>query len=154
MQRRTLLVQAISIATISFAGCASLTSDDDVQDSDGDGVIDSQDYAPQDPAVQEKSDVLTPTPTASEPNPSVDFFAARAPRGDANQVSAEVNLDGAESVVIEHEGEQIGQYNESGHQVFHSLDHEPIVREGETVVAYARYNGERHQIKEWNVVGY
>jgi hypothetical protein len=41
-----------------------------VKDSDGDGVVDSQDYAPKDPEVQEKSDAVktdkvTPTPTPS-----------------------------------------------------------------------------------------
>lgn len=43
--------------TLSLAGC--LGSDDSVQDSDGDGVIDNQDYAPNDPLVQDKSDLQT-----------------------------------------------------------------------------------------------
>lgn len=34
---------------------------DDIQDTDGDGVIDSEDYAPRDPDVQRKSDVVTTT---------------------------------------------------------------------------------------------
>ena len=33
------------------------SSGDSIQDSDGDGVIDSEDYAPQDPDVQQKSDL-------------------------------------------------------------------------------------------------
>jgi PBP1b-binding outer membrane lipoprotein LpoB len=32
-----------------------------IKDTDGDGVIDSEDYAPRDPEVQEKSDVTQPT---------------------------------------------------------------------------------------------
>lgn len=39
-------------ATLFLAGCSSGTDD-----ADGDGVPDDEDYAPQDPAVQEKSDV-------------------------------------------------------------------------------------------------
>lgn len=55
--RRRILkaLAAPSIGTVA-AGCSSDGSRD-VQDSDGDGVIDSEDYAPQDPDVQEKSDV-------------------------------------------------------------------------------------------------
>ncbi|WP_211611326.1 hypothetical protein [Halorientalis persicus] len=34
-----------------------MSQEDDIQDSDGDGVIDSEDYAPSDPEVQKKSDV-------------------------------------------------------------------------------------------------
>lgn len=42
----------------TLGGCVGLLEDDsDVQDTDGDGVIDSQDYAPRDPDVQAKSDV-------------------------------------------------------------------------------------------------
>ena len=41
----------------STAGCASLGGGSDVKDSDGDGGIDSEDYAPNDPDVQEKSDI-------------------------------------------------------------------------------------------------
>jgi len=44
-------------------------TDDPIQDSDGDGVIDSEDYAPRDPDVQEKSD-LTSTETGTDPGPS------------------------------------------------------------------------------------
>jgi hypothetical protein len=37
------------------------TSQPTIKDTDGDGVIDSEDYAPRDPEVQEKSDVTQPT---------------------------------------------------------------------------------------------
>ncbi|GGM50205.1 hypothetical protein [Haloarcula argentinensis] len=36
-------------------------TEDALQDTDGDGVIDSEDYAPRDPDVQRKSDVITTT---------------------------------------------------------------------------------------------
>ncbi len=62
----------------ALAGCAGLFEDDDgIRDTDGDGVIDSEDYAPRDPDVQEKSDLVTTgttpttapgtTPTDTEP---------------------------------------------------------------------------------------
>lgn len=65
--RRAFLLSSLTAATGCLAGCA----DDSPQDSDGDGVIDSEDYAPNDPDVQEKSDLqsnteqptATPTPT-------------------------------------------------------------------------------------------
>lgn len=61
MHRRAFLATA---GTASLAGCSGLfgsddDSDDDVADSDGDGVVDAQDYAPQDPEVQEKADLET-----------------------------------------------------------------------------------------------
>lgn len=54
--RRRFLAAATGSALLSLAGCASLGGGD-VKDSDGDGVIDSQDYAPKDPDVQAKSDI-------------------------------------------------------------------------------------------------
>lgn len=52
LRRRYLSVVA-SIGTVGLAGC----SGSGPTDSDGDGMIDSEDYAPQDSDVQEKSDV-------------------------------------------------------------------------------------------------
>jgi len=77
MDRRRFL--AIGVAALG--GCTQFTGDsNDIQDSDGDGVIDSEDYAPQDPDVQEKSDLqstatatatASPTPTATAtPSPT------------------------------------------------------------------------------------
>ncbi|WP_436909936.1 hypothetical protein [Halosimplex marinum] len=63
----------LTAGAVLVSGCSGLTGDDsnDVQDSDGDGVIDSEDYAPNDPDVQEKSDLQGggSTPTAT-PSPS------------------------------------------------------------------------------------
>lgn len=57
VNRRTLLA-AIGVSCPALvAGCLTRGGGSDVQDSDGDGVIDSEDYAPNDPDVQEKSDV-------------------------------------------------------------------------------------------------
>lgn len=62
MKRRRFL-GVITAGTAAIAGCSQ--GDSDIQDSDGDGVIDSEDYAPNDPAVQEKSDLQTTTQTPS-----------------------------------------------------------------------------------------
>lgn len=64
MQRRRFLTAGGALGITALAGCSG--GDDSVQDSDGDGVIDSQDYAPNDPEVQEKADLqgtVTPSPT-------------------------------------------------------------------------------------------
>jgi len=76
--RRRLLQMGIALAATT-AGCTveEESAGTDIQDSDGDGVIDSEDYAPNDPDVQRKSDVTagtetqnarddTPTPTATD----------------------------------------------------------------------------------------
>lgn len=69
MDRRNYLkLTAGGLAII--AGC---TGEDgsDIQDSDGDGVIDSEDYAPSDPEVQEKSDLRqTDTVTRATTKPT------------------------------------------------------------------------------------
>lgn len=74
MERRAYL-KAFGGTLPFLAGCIG-GDGSDIKDSDGDGVIDSQDYAPNDPDVQEKSDLAgttaqggTPTPTPS-PTPS------------------------------------------------------------------------------------
>lgn len=57
--RRRLLAGFSVGLTLTIAGCSEGSSGsdgDDVQDSDGDGVIDSEDYAPRDPDVQRESD--------------------------------------------------------------------------------------------------
>jgi hypothetical protein len=56
------------VAASLTAGCTDvLGGGNDIQDSDGDGVIDSEDYAPHDPDVQEKSDVQNnSSPTQTE----------------------------------------------------------------------------------------
>lgn len=60
LKRRSFLKTFGVVSTLGTTGCITDKSGDEkstVQDSDGDGVIDSEDYAPNDPAVQEKSDV-------------------------------------------------------------------------------------------------
>jgi|GEM_PF-2923868 len=70
-RRQFLRVGGLGVVS-ALAGCGSLTGggDDSIQDSDGDGVIDSEDYAPRDPDVQReaqvKGDDETPTPAETE----------------------------------------------------------------------------------------
>jgi hypothetical protein len=60
--RQKVVVTALMALLIIFAGCAEDSSTQNtqtpLQDSDGDGVIDSKDYAPNDPSVQEREDVV------------------------------------------------------------------------------------------------
>jgi len=81
VDRRRMLASVATSATL-LAGCStggssdggSSPSDDPIRDSDDDGVIDSEDYAPHDPDVQEQSDVAgsatdaapTATPASSQ----------------------------------------------------------------------------------------
>lgn len=59
MNRRTLLMAVAGGGLTTFSGClGSITGGGtEIKDSDGDGMIDSKDYAPKDPSVQEKSDI-------------------------------------------------------------------------------------------------
>lgn len=79
---RRMLLTGMAGAVGGLAGCRGdgaqrTDTQTDLSDSDGDGVIDSEDYAPNDPAVQEKADIqeatpsvtATPTPTP-EPTPT------------------------------------------------------------------------------------
>jgi hypothetical protein len=59
--RRKLLLAGLG--TTLLAGCIGGSDSEPIRDSDGDGMIDSKDYAPNDPSVQLKSDVTSGTPT-------------------------------------------------------------------------------------------
>jgi len=66
VNRRSFLFSTVVTFSTGLAGCSSNEAgDEDIQDSDGDGVIDSKDYAPQDPDVQEKSDLTSESTTQS-----------------------------------------------------------------------------------------
>jgi len=76
MKRRTFILSSASFTGLSLlSGCIGSLTGNQVQDSDGDGMVDSKDYAPNDPDVQEKSDVDTSdsgtsTSTSSVPDKS------------------------------------------------------------------------------------
>lgn len=57
MNRRSFLVATSSLSIPMIAGCLGSGEGERVKDSDGDGVIDGEDYAPNDASVEEKSDV-------------------------------------------------------------------------------------------------
>ena len=65
------------------------TSQPTIKDTDGDGVIDSEDYAPRDPEVQEKSDVTQPTTRPPPQNERVK--EADDPFIELNRDSTDVN---------------------------------------------------------------
>lgn len=66
------------------AGC--LGSDSPETDSDGDGVLDSADYAPQDPEVSRKSDLVTETPHGGRASASRETSTStRTPTATATQ---------------------------------------------------------------------
>lgn len=75
--RRGFLGSGAVLAATGLAGCSQITGENDIQDSDGDGVIDSEDYAPRDASVQraeqvEKREQASPTRTEAEPTTETD----------------------------------------------------------------------------------
>lgn len=58
-ERRAFIKTIGATSAVLLTGCSS--DDGEVQDSDGDSVVDSQDYAPGDPGVQSRSDVSEST---------------------------------------------------------------------------------------------
>lgn len=74
-------LSAVAGSAPLLAGC---TSDSGGNDADGDGVVDAEDYAPNDPDVQAKSDLKSAAPTVSPsatptPSPSPTSTATRTP---------------------------------------------------------------------------
>jgi hypothetical protein len=69
MKRREYLKYGSGVACLSVAGCTQGSSDE-IRDSDGDGMIDSRDYAPNDADVQEKSDIQSSPSQVSTPEPT------------------------------------------------------------------------------------
>lgn len=69
MDRRAYLTAVASGTALALAGCSSDGDGGDVQDSDGDGVVDSQDYAPRDPDVQDQADVRATAEDGETPRP-------------------------------------------------------------------------------------
>lgn len=73
-RRQVLRLGGVALAG-GLAGCSGNFSvgggsgGNDVQDTDGDGVIDSEDYAPRDPDIQRKEQVKRDTPTETPENP-------------------------------------------------------------------------------------
>jgi len=78
MDRRTFIGTFGGVSLFCISGCTGQEDDEPaVQDSDGDGVIDTEDYAPHDPEVQNRADlagsanITTAGPTpADTPEPT------------------------------------------------------------------------------------
>jgi hypothetical protein len=65
MERRGFLTGVVTIGLT--AGCTTDSSEAETpQDTDGDGIPDEHDYAPSDPDIQSRSDVLTPSPISTD----------------------------------------------------------------------------------------
>lgn len=74
-RRRRVLQLGGATLLSGLAGCSSIlgsVGDDEsgIQDTDGDGVIDSEDYAPRDPEVQREEQVKGDEPTETPPEPT------------------------------------------------------------------------------------
>jgi hypothetical protein len=69
VRRRKLFATLCGVILSGVAGCTSVFSgsENEIQDTDGDGVIDSEDYAPRDPDIQRAEQIkdteVTPTET-------------------------------------------------------------------------------------------
>ena len=96
---------------------------------------------------------VTQSPTPTEPSPSIDVSAIRGIERNRNQISARVELNGASKVTFEHEGQEIGSFTKSHHKVFHELNDEPVVEQGEIVKVYGYWGGKRHSIANKTIVG-
>lgn len=94
---RRQLLKTAAISAPLLAGC---TSSDQVQDSDGDGVVDSEDYAPNDPNVQEKSD-LKNAASASTPTPTQTPLPADKTTETATQTPTQTSTASVESTKTE-----------------------------------------------------
>jgi len=70
--RRRVLLAGGSATALGLAGCTGLLGDgeEEITDSDGDGVIDSEDYAPRDPDVQRKEQLVDEECTCETDAPS------------------------------------------------------------------------------------
>lgn len=131
-RRRILRVCGVSVAG-GLAGCSGVLGgddeEDDIKDTDNDGVIDSEDYAPRDPDVQRKEQVEEvgsggtsteePTETPTENNPGLvvvdefetDFSQWNQLRVDRTSVSLTntQSYHGEKSLMFEFEGDGINQ---------------------------------------------
>ncbi|WP_209452128.1 hypothetical protein [Halosimplex halophilum] len=103
MERRQFIGSATLLGATVLSGCSDLgDSENGVQDSDGDGVIDSEDYAPNDPDVQEKSDLQsTSTPSASDGVGTLDEIGSNGAGTDSPTPSESDGVDGLDEIELD-----------------------------------------------------
>jgi hypothetical protein len=123
VKRRSFLISTVFVASTGLAGCSGGEDQtEDIQDSDGDGVIDSEDYAPEDPEVQEKSDLTsesttqsataTPTPTEiSTPTPTPTATATATPTPTATATATPTPTPSTETEQEALQAYQAGDYD-------------------------------------------
>ena len=100
--RRAFLRLTAIVSTTGVAGCSQITGGD-VEDTDGDGVIDSEDYAPRDPAVQDASDVEL---AESEQTDNDDDSAEQTESGEQPSDGMMVDWSARRQVTIESQTEE------------------------------------------------
>jgi hypothetical protein len=139
--------QFLTVGVAALSGCAQFTSDgsDDVQDSDGDGVIDSKDYAPQDPDVQEKSDLqstatatqsptlspsATSSPTQTEPYQFDENRDVNTPFAQSENEDTTIHSENKDDIRLEPSDTELWAWSQSGEQTF---KHEVRVTSGSFV---------------------
>jgi len=104
VDRRRFVAAGAASLTSLIAGCSDIlgqgSEETDIQDSDGDGVIDSEDYAPRDPDVQERSDVVRATTTEQEGSATAEFRSFSRDPMDGHQCSISVTVGSADRVEV------------------------------------------------------
>lgn len=103
IKRREFVGSASLLGATLLSGCSGIVdSEDDIQDSDDDGVIDSEDYAPKDPNVQEKSDLKdTSTPPEIEGVGTLDEIGIQETDTATPTPSENNGIDGLDEIDLE-----------------------------------------------------
>jgi len=109
------MLGATSIAAAT-SGCLDSLVGSDVQDTDGDGVIDSEDYAPRDESVQAKSDLEGyRCSTSTDENGSSGAGTARSPTSAGETGLPAVTSDAAAVYDFEGTGDRLVDRTGNGH---------------------------------------
>lgn len=171
---RRAVLGATAGTAVGLSGCLRLTGDSDnsattdsetptpsIQDSDGDGVIDSEDYAPNDPDVQDKEDVVTEDTETTEATTetttaNTTTASGRAVEGfesgaydDGRPVTWAVQSPGEEILVLDDlavAGEQalsmLSGAAEGNHAVLSNRQADRTFADGDTYGAFLRTDGD------------
>ena len=97
--RRRVLRTGSVVGIAGLTGCSQITGGNDIKDTDGDGVIDSEDYAPRDPDVQDAEDVADEQNEAEDSEPADDTEPAEDDSDSADFAPFTVTLRGRSTFV-------------------------------------------------------